>query len=682
MKRIATDIGGTFTDLVTFDENDGSIEIYKSLTTPNDPSIGLLKTLEESGLRPNEAATFVHGNTTVINAITERKGVKTALITTAGFRDLIEIARGNRPDLYNLRFYKETPFVPRKYRFEVKERISSNGDILEVIQLSDLEYICSKLKQFKIEAVAIAFLHGYANTTHELLAEEFISQRLPEIPITSSHSITREWREYERTNTTILNSYVRPIVSRYIENLEASLEQLTFNCKKFAMQSNGGTASFASAKKVPITLVESGPAAGVNGAVLIGKLCKEPNIIYLDIGGTTAKCSVIKDYQTNITTEYKLEHSKTQFGYPVRVPVVDIVEIGTGGGSIAFIDDAGVLKVGPESAGGYPGPASYGLGGDRATVTDAKLLTGVINPNNFAAGQFSLDKEAAKIAVGKLAEKLKCTVEEAAVSIIRLGDAAMINALKLVSLQRGHDPRDFVLIVGGGGGPMHAAALAAELGVKKVTIPLYPALFSAWGMLASEPKKDFVKTQLSKYSELKKEKITAEFESLKIDAVNYFQEDLGVSEQDLKIKKSCDLRYSGQEHAVEVPVKADNFNMKELLENFHEIHEKTYTFKLASTDVELVTYRLTAAANVPHPEVKAVKTDEVNIEDAVRSERLVHFGEYGQHKSKIYDRNSLKINETFLGPAIIEEPTSTTIALPGQKFYADIYGFLHIEKDQ
>ncbi len=680
MKRIATDIGGTFTDLVTFDEKDGGVEIYKSLTTPDDPSIGLLNTLKLSGLHPETASTFIHGNTTVINAITERKGVRTALVTTAGFRDLTEIARGNRPDLYNLRFYKEVPFVPRKYRFEVRERISSTGEVLEKINISDLETICHQLEQHRIEAVAIAFLHGYSNISHEVQAKEFIVSKLPNMPVTTSHSVTREWREYERTTTTILNSYVQPIVSNYIGRLETSLEKLNFKCKKFAMQSNGGTASFASAKKIPITLVESGPAAGVNGAGLIGKLCNEPNIIYLDIGGTTAKCSVIKDYQANITTEYKLEHSRTQFGYPVRVPVVDIVEIGTGGGSIAHIDGSGSLKVGPESAGGYPGPASYGLGGTNATMTDAKLITGVINPNNFAAGQFSLDEKAASNAMKEIAEKMDCSIEDSAVAIIRIGDAAMINALKLVSIQRGHDPRDFVLIVGGGGGPMHAATLANELGVKKVIIPLYPALFSAWGMLASEPKKDFVLTQLTKFGDLTLNKVKEEFDNLQEEADNYFREDQGVLPKDLKIETSCDLRYSGQEHAVEVQIEKDILDLEKLLSQFHKNHELKYTFKLPSSDVELVTYRLTATAKVPHPKIKSLKNNKITDNSATTSKRSVHFGEYGKHLSSIYDRYKLIVDKIYNGPAIVEEPTSTTAILPSQKFYVDSFGFLHIEK--
>ena len=365
MGRLASDIGGTFTDLVHFDEATGALAVAKALTTPRDLTQGVIDTIRLARIDPAQVGFFVHGGTTVINAITERKGAKTALITTAGFRDVLEIARGNRPDLYNLRFEKERPFVPRKYRFEVSERIDAQGRVLEPLRLEDLAAVIERCRAEGIEAIAIQFLHSYAAPEHEAACAAYLRDKLPDVAVTASHEITREWREYERANTAVLNAYVQPIVQRYFVRLEAALSEAGLRCPFSAMQSNGGTTSFDWAKAQPITLLESGPAAGVNGAALVGELCGEPNVIYLDIGGTTAKCSTIEGGQPKVTTDYRLERSRERFGYPVRVPVVDIVEIGAGGGSIAWFDASGALRVGPVSAGAEPGPACYGRGGEQ-----------------------------------------------------------------------------------------------------------------------------------------------------------------------------------------------------------------------------------------------------------------------------------------------------------------------------
>ncbi|MBT7291088.1 MAG: hydantoinase/oxoprolinase family protein, partial [Rhodospirillaceae bacterium] len=391
MGRLASDIGGTFTDLVYFDEASGELKVEKSLTTPKDLTLGVEDTIRLAQVEPEKIDFFVHGGTTVINAITERKGAKAALVTTAGFRDVLEIARGNRPDLYNLNFEKPVPFVPRRLRFEVRERMDAAGNEVEPLTLADLDAVVERCRAENVEAVAIQLLHSYAAPAHEAACAEYLREKLPGVAITASHEITREWREYERANTAVLNAYVQPIVQRYFASLEGSLKGQGLDCPFAAMQSNGGSTSFEWAKAHPITLVESGPSAGVNGAALVGELCGEEDVIYLDIGGTTAKCSVIEGAQVQVTTEYKLEWTRINPGYPVKVPVVDIVEIGTGGGSIAWFDRVGTLKVGPVSAGSDPGPASYGQGGREPTVTDAKLLTGVLDPNYFAGGRITLD---------------------------------------------------------------------------------------------------------------------------------------------------------------------------------------------------------------------------------------------------------------------------------------------------
>ena len=677
MGRLASDIGGTFTDLVYFDEETGALITTKSLTTPAELTQGVIDTIELAALNPAEVSFFVHGGTTVINAITERKGVKTALVTTAGFRDVLEIQRGNRPDLYNLRFEKERAFVPRLLRFEARERIDAAGNELEPLDTASLDPIVERCRAEAVEAVAVQFLHSYVAPEHEAACAAYLRENLPGVAVTASHEITREWREYERANTTVFNAYVQPIVQRYFDRLEQALTKAGITCPYSAMQSNGGTTSFAWAKEHPITLMESGPAAGCNGAALVGELCGLSNVIYLDIGGTTAKCSDIEDGKPKVSTEYRLEYSRSQFGYPLRVPVVDIVEIGAGGGSIAWFDKAGLLKVGPVSAGAEPGPACYGRGGTEPTVTDAKLITGVLNPEYFANGQFTLDENQARLAMQVIADGMDCSVEQAAVAVIRTVDANMINALKLVSIQRGHDPRDFALVVGGGGGAMHGAPLGRELGVKEVVIPIHPGLFSAWGMLATEPRRDFMQTALGRAEDIAIEGIRELFAGLEAEAQEYFRAD-GHEASALSIESRIDLRYLGQEHSVTVPVDLASATVASILDDFHAAHERTYTFALDDTPVEFVTYRLTASARVARPELVRLDAAGRSAEAAAKGVRMVDFGEDGRHEAALYERDRLPSGFVADGPLIVEEPSSTTLVHPGQRLGVDDYGFLRI----
>ena len=676
MGRLATDIGGTFTDLVHFDEETGALTVAKSLSTPHDLTRGVLDTIEQAGLDAAAVDYFVHGGTTVINAITERTGARTALVTTEGFRDVLEIARGNRPDLYNLRYRKEVPFVPRRLRFEVRERVDARGRIRVPLHLEDLDRVVEVCRAEGVEAIAIQLLHSYAAPGHEAACEAYLRERLPGVGITASHEITREWREYERANTAVLNAYVQPIVQTYFGRLEEALGGAGVRCAYAAMQSNGGTTSFAWAKEHPITLMESGPAAGCNGAAIVGDLCDEPRVIYLDIGGTTAKCTTIEDGAPKVTTEYRLEYSRTRFGYPLRVPVVDIVEIGAGGGSIAWLDKAGLLKVGPVSAGADPGPACYGRGGTEPTVTDAKLITGVINPTNFAGGQFDLDEGKARAAMEKIARGLGTDAVDAAVAVIRTVEANMINALKLVSIQRGHDPRDFALMVGGGGGAMHGASLGRELGVKEVAVPRFPGLFSAWGMLATAPRRDFMRSALQRADGVEVAGLRALFDELRAEAEEYFTAEGGHG----TFSAAChiDMRYAGQEHAVTVPIDLERTSRDSLLDAFHAAHERAYTFRLADTPVELVTFRLTATADVARPELTPWEAAGRSADAAARGGRRVDFGEDGRHETRVFDRDLLPPGFEADGPLIVEEPSSTTLVCPGQRVRVDELGFLRI----
>jgi len=554
------------------------------------------------------------------------------------------------------------------------------GKELEQLHLEDLDPIIAQCREEGIEAVAIQFLHSYAAPEHEAACATYLRERLPEVAITASHEITREWREYERANTAVLNAYVQPIVQQYFGRLQSALAGVGIRCPFSAMQSNGGTASFEWAKEHPITLIESGPAAGVNGSVLVGRLCHEPNVIYLDIGGTTAKCSTIKDGQAKVTTEYKLEHDRNRFGYPVRVPIVDIIEIGAGGGSIAWFDPAGLLRVGPLSAGADPGPACYALGGEEPTVTDAKLITGVLNPDYFAAGRLKLDIEPAKRAMRKVADRLKINVMEAAIAVIRLVEASMIEALKLVSIQRGHDPRDFALVVGGGGGAMHAGALGRELGVKSIIVPLFPGLFSAWGMLVTEPRRDFTRTSLRRTESIGIHYIQELFASLRQEAQASLRTEQDLADHALTFEHRIDLRYLGQEHSVTVPVNIELATVEGILRDFHDTHARVYTFRLPEMPVEFVTFRLSAVERVPRPQLGRISAAGRSAGAAHKGRRVVEFPEEGSHEGVVLERDLLPPDFTASGPLIVEEPSSTTLVHPGQQLRVDDLGFMHITK--
>ena len=678
--RVASDIGGTFTDLVYLDEATGEVGVAKASTTPANFAEGVIETLRKARLPVADTSFFVHGSTIIINALTERKGAKTALITTKGFRDVLEIGRANRPDIYNMYYTKPKPFVPRYLRFEVAERVNYKGEELQSLNPEDVRRAVERCRAEGVEAIAVCFLHSYANPSHEIECGEIINELAPDIPVTLSHQVTKEWREYERTNTAVLNSYVLPIASRYLDRLERDLASMGMRKVYHVMQSNGGIATFERGKQAPINLVESGPVAGVIGAAVIGELIGERNVISLDIGGTTAKTSLVENGTPKITTEYKIEYRRNFAGYPILAPTVDIVEIGAGGGSIAWIDKAGALRIGPVSAGADPGPACYGWGGTEPTVTDANVVAGRINPDYFLGGEIPLDVEKARKALQPIADAFHISVEQAAMGVIRLADANMVNALKLVSVRRGYDPRDFVLVAFGGGGAMHAAALMRELRVKKVIIPMQPAVFSAWGMLMTDLRQDYIRTLITRTDQVRPETLNAIFAEMEAQAA----EDLAaqhVSPDNMVFQRFADMRYLGQEHTVKVPLPGGKItaeSMPEINERFHQLHEHTYTFRL-DTKVELVNYHLTALGRVKKPALKPLDGTDTSLEAARKGERRVNFDELGFHQAAIYERDLVPVGVTLRGPLVIEEPASTTVVFPDQQVTKDIYGFLHIE---
>jgi len=678
--RVASDIGGTFTDLVYLDEATGEMDVNKASTTPRDFAEGVIETLKRAELPVSNTTFFVHGSTIIINALTERKGAKTGLITTKGFRDVLEITRANRPDLYNMYYTKPKPFVPRQFRLEARERVNYKGEDLEPLNEGDVGNAVKYFKREHIEAIAVCFLHSYANPAHERQCGEIIRKLVSDIPVTLSCEITQEWREYERTNTAVLNSYVLTIARSYLDNLEKRLSDMGMGKVYHVMQSNGGTATFDMGKRAPINMVESGPVGGVIGAAEVGKLIGEPNVISLDVGGTTAKTSLVEGGNPRITTEYKIEWRRDYAGYPILAPTIDIVEIGAGGGSIAWVDGAGALRVGPVSAGADPGPASYGWGGDRPTVTDANVLAGRINPDYFLGGEIPLHVDRAKGAMQPVADAFSISIEDAAMGVIRLADSNMVNALKLVSVRRGYDPRDFVMVAFGGGGAMHGGALARELRVKKALIPTNPAVFSAWGMLMTDLRQDFIRTSIRRTDQIDVAEFTSFFSEMEAQAMDLMKEQ-NISGDRIMFQRFADMRYMGQEHTVKVPIPTGRIkaqHLPDINERFRQLHEQAYTFRLESP-LELVNYHLIAFGVVEKPSLNEIDGDGLSLASAQKGKRLVNFDELGFHDSPIYERDLLPVRESVQGPMVIEEPASTTVVFPDQRVVRDEYGFLHIE---
>jgi N-methylhydantoinase A len=677
--RVAVDIGGTFTDLVALDEAGADVSTTKVQTTPPEFQRGVMQTVAKAAVDPASVAFFVHGSTVIINALTERKGARTGLITTKGFRDVLEIQRANRPDLYNLYYAKPRPFVPRERRLEVTERVSHKGEVLTPLSEDEVAEAVRRLRDEGVEAVAICLLHSYANPDHERRAAEIARAEWPEAFVTASCEITREWREYERTSTAVLNSYVQPVADRYLASLEVNLDEAGVLGGRYVMQSSGGTATFSAARQAPITMVESGPVAGVLGAVAFGEVIGERNIVSLDIGGTTAKCSLVDDGEVRVTTDHKLEWSRAFAGYPVKVPVVDIVEIGAGGGSIAWLDEAGALNVGPQSAGAVPGPACYGRGGDDATVTDANLVAGRINADYFLGGEIGLEGERARAALRPLAGRFDTDEEQAALGVIRLANGNMVNALKLVSVHRGYDPRDFALVAFGGGGPMHATALARELHIGRVIVPPQPGVFSAWGMLMTDLRFDLIVTQIERSDAVGPTAVDGLWGELERDALAHYAGER-VGKERVVFQRFVDMRYAGQEHTVKVPFPGGPVTEEKLAdvrESFHALHEQHYTFRLA-TPSELVNFHLTALGTVEKPRLPEIDPGD-GVDGARKGERLVDFDELGQLQAAIYERERLGRGARVPGPAVVEEPACTTLLFPGDVLEVDRHGTLTIE---
>ena len=675
MTRIATDIGGTFTDLV-YVSQDGAVGTAKSHTTPSHFEQGVMDVITSSGIAPSDFTSFVHGTTIVINAITEKKGVKTALITSTGFRDVLEIGRGNRPDYFNLDYEKPKPFVDRYLRREVSGRINYKGNETAPLDLSGLPSILDDFRAEEVEAIAICLLNSYANAAHEEAVLAEVQKLWPDVSAMASVHVTREWREYERTSTAVLSAYVQPIANRYLDDLTGRLSSEGMTCTPYIMQSNCGVDTVTNARAVPITMIESGPASGIWGAAALGNLIDEPNIIALDIGGTTAKCSLIHNGQIKLNTNYFVEQTALSAGYPVMVPVVDLVEIGQGGGSIAWVDEFNRLHVGPQSAGADPGPVSYGKGASAATTTDANLALGCINPDYFCGGTLTADMAGVDSSLGALSTQLGLTAAETARGIVRLANNNMVNAIKLISVNRGYDPRDFTLVAFGGGGGMHAWAIAQELGIKKVIIPNNSGVFSAWGMLLSDLRRDFLQTQIVELAgEDAATQLSDNFAALEAQALAEYATE-GIEASRVRFQRYGRLRYQNQEHSTEIDLPSGPISSADLatiIEHFHSTYEREYTYRL-DTPVELVTYHLIAFAEVDKLVPEMLPESGKAASDAIKGQREVDYSEAGIHTATIYDGHALGHGMTFVGPAVIEEADTTVVIPPEVGCRVDAYG--------
>ena len=701
--RIGVDIGGTFTDGTLVDSSTGEVTTSKVLTTPVDPASGFISAVNKllgvnNEVDPDEIEHVVHATTVATNAIIEGKTAKTAFVTTEGFRDMLEIARQIRPSLYDLQFEKPKPLVPRQLCFEIPERLDAKGNVVTPLDEKALAQIVDQIAETGVTAIAVCLLHSYRNPDHEQKVGEAIKAKIPDVKLSLSSEIVPEFREYLRASTTVINSAVAPIVSTYLASIIEKLHSANINSELLVMQSNGGVYPAESASESPVFMVESGPAAGAVAAASIGSELGYPNVISFDMGGTTAKASLIRDGQPNITKDYSVGGAAQSgagafggaSGYPIRTPVVDLVEIGAGGGSIAWVDSGGALRVGPQSSGADPGPVCYGLGGKEPTITDANLILGRLDPNYFAGGEMTLDTEAANNAISEYcAEPLGLSIEAAAHGIVEIANTAMVNALRLVSVQRGHDPRDFILMGFGGAGPAHVVRLAEQAGIPQVLIPAEPGTTSALGLLVTDVRMESSATLIERADQIELSKITNEFERLENSGRIAHSSAASASGEPI-FERSIEMRYWGQSFELSVPVPdrkiIDADWMSELIESFHESHNTAYGFRADDEPVELVNLRLTTIGKIARPQLRKLDIISPNAKVAIKGKRPVYFGtdssEGGVIHTTVYDRPKLPAGSVFNGPAIVEEPDCTTVIQPSWSVTVDDFGNLLIEHNQ
>ncbi|HZT50993.1 MAG TPA: hydantoinase/oxoprolinase family protein [Stellaceae bacterium] len=658
---MAVDIGGTFTDLIAFDDAAGRIHQAKSLTTPRDPVAGVIDCIRKTGLDAAAIGHLIHGSTIAINTLIERKGATVGLLVTRGTRDVYIIGRGNRPEAYNLFFHRAQPLVPRHRTLEIAERLYASGEVRERLVRESVSDAAAALAREGVDAVAVCFLHSYANPEHEKVAGSIVEAALPGAFVSLSHEILREYREYERISTTVVNAYIGPTVGGYVRNLQSRLEALGFRGDLAIMQSNGGVMTPAAAVKRPVMMMESGPVGGIIAAAAIGKALGRADVVSFDMGGTTAKAALVRDGEPATAEGYYVGGYAN--GHPVMVPVVDVVEVGAGGGSIAWIDEVGALKVGPQSAGADPGPIAYRNGGAEPTITDANVVLGRIGVSDFLGGEMALDRDGAARGIAeRIGTPLAMGVEEAARAIIQIATAKMSLAVREVSVAKGYDPRDFALVASGGAGPPHALEIARELHIPTVIVPVFPSHFSALGMLMADERHDLSRTYYAELAE-------ADFAQVRRIAAEMQETARGLiaGGREIAYQLLFDLRYVGQEFALSVPVTpaqlaaADRAAVRAA---FDALHEQRYAHHAADEPVEVINLRLVALGRRPKLVLPAIPRG-----GAPRpcERRKVWLEDGGPVECPVWRRDELPARMVIDGPALVSEYGSTTVIFPGDR---------------
>lgn len=672
--RIGVDSGGTFTDVCLFNDETGQLSIWKVSSTPDDPSRGIVEGvaegLETVGGKPEEVSFLGHGTTVATNALIELRGVKTGLLTTDGFSDLLEIGRQKRPSLYDMFAEKPETLVSRDLRFGIAERIRADGTVETVLDEEQVRGALRTMKENDVRAVAICLLYGFLNTEHEQRVLDIVREEMPEAFVSASHAVAPEFREFERMSTTVVNAYLGPVMQRYIRRLKTRLEELNLTIAPQLTQSNGGVIGFDAAADLPVRTVLSGPSTGVVAAQAIGKLSGFSNIITFDVGGTSSDVALLQNGTCGLTGEASVH------GYPIKAPMLDIHTVGAGGGSIAFVDSGGLLKVGPRSAGANPGPVCYGLGNTEPTVTDANIALQTLNPTEILGGRMKVQRELAVEAIQRLAEKLGLGVMETAQGILSVVSANMAKAIRVISVQRGYDPRDYALMAFGGAGPLHAARLARELDMSHVIIPLTPGTLCAMGLLLTDLRADFAMSRLLRHDEDAVPELLAGFRELEERAVAWFNsEDL--SEDRRVVNRTVDMRYAGQNYELSVNVPAGPLTiqtLEALKEGFEAAHRQRFGFIAEGEPVQLVTMRVEAVGLVPRAQLTRHEDAGHDASAAIIGRRDVYMPEAeGMVSCPVYDRGLLKAGNTFAGPAIVEQMDATTVILPGMEATVDSY---------
>ncbi len=663
---VGVDVGGTFTDLYAFDRATGTIALHKTASTPANPAEAIIEGLRELSAKagfPTEAvASLAHGTTVATNALIQRRGARVAVVTTRNFRDLVEIGRQIRPRLYDLKADHPQPLAPREMRFEVEERIGPRGEVITALDMASVDAVIDQLRECGAEGCAIAFLFSYLNPAHEAAVRDRIRAALPDIAISTSHEVQPEFREYERSSTTLLNAYLQPIFARYMATLGAALERMMPGAHVGINQSSGGLMGIDKARDFPIRTALSGPAAGAVGAIHAARASGIGDVITFDMGGTSADVALIRGGEAGLSFDRDVA------GFPVRMPMVDINTVGAGGGSVAWFDRDGLVKVGPVSAGAVPGPACYGRGGTEPTVTDANVVLGRLSGHGLLGGAMALDEDAARAAVGKIAERLGFSVEQAARGILDIVSANMVRAIRAISVERGHDPRDFVLMPFGGAGPLHAEGCARALGIRRILVPLSPGILCAQGLLVADQSENFVRGQLVRLEAAAGATLAALLAEAMDEARSWWRAE-GIAPEARGLKIALDMRYASQNYELQVPVAAAPDapalpGPEDLRAAFMAVHEQTYGFANPHDPVDVVALRVTALGRLPSPGTPPLPGG-AETRPAPRMRRPVWFDGDAPQDTAVYDRATLAPGAVIDGPAVIDQFDATTLVFPG-----------------